>query len=313
MHPDEPGSVSLPVRAMPSASLAGRRRCAALIRLARPRQWIKNLLVVAAPGAAGALGHDDVPLRLAVACLAFCLLSAGVYALNDVRDRGEDRRHPQKRRRPVAAGELTPGEAVWFGACALACGLLLCFAVSAMLALVGAAYLAVTVSYSWLWRRLPMLDLAALAAGFVLRAVAGGVAAPVSLSRWFLAVITCAAVFVAAGKRFAELRSATEAGRRPRLVLSRYGPRSLAGVLALAGAGALFAYFMWALQVPLEHGGLWRLATVPPFAVCLARYALLVRSGEGEAPEEAILTDRLMIVGALAWLILFALAVHAAG
>src|ERR1700739_4085043 len=92
-----------------------RSRPRALLALSRPKQWVKNALVIAAPGAAGALGHDDVPGRGIVAGGAFCLIPGSIYALNDVRDRHEDRRHPRKRMRPVAAGEVEPREAVAFG------------------------------------------------------------------------------------------------------------------------------------------------------------------------------------------------------
>lgn len=305
----------MPPTAIADDALVGpvRGRARALLSLARPKQWVKNLLVIAAPGAAGALGHDDVPLRLAVACGAFCLLSAGIYALNDVRDREEDRRHPRKRLRPVAAGELKVSEAVAFGIGAIAGGLALSVAVTPALGLVGLAYLAVTISYSWFWRHVPVLDLTALAAGFVLRAIAGGVAAPVGLSRWFVLVITFAAVFVAAGKRLAELGRATATGREPRLVLSRYSPRGLGLAFLGAGAGALFSYCVWAFELPSVAGVPWRLLTIPPFALALTRYAFMVRAGEGEAPEEAVIADPVMVVASLVWLIVFALGVNAAG
>ncbi|MGH2915501.1 MAG: decaprenyl-phosphate phosphoribosyltransferase [Solirubrobacteraceae bacterium] len=290
-----------------------RSRPRAFLALTRPRQWIKNALVVAAPGAAGALGHDDVPVRLALACVAFCLISAGIYALNDFRDRDEDRGHPRKRLRPIASGEIAPLEAARFGGAAIVCGLVLCLAVTPALALVGLAYLAVTVSYSWVWRHVVWLDLVALAAGFMLRAVAGGVAAPVSLSRWFVAVIAFAALFVAAGKRLAELRRPALGTGRPRRVLRRYSERSLGLTLALAGVGAVFAYCAWAFELPAVGGVPWRLMSVVPFAGCLARYASLARSGEGEAPEDAIVSDLVLLSGGLAWLVVFALGVNAAG
>lgn len=172
----------------------------------RPKQWLKNVLVIAAAGAAGALGSDDVPGRVLVAFFAFCLLASGIYAINDVRDRHEDRLHPRKRFRPVAAGELTPAAARVLGIVLMVTGLGLCAFISPLLALVGAGYLALTLSYTLIWRHLLLLDIIAIGGGFVLRAVAGGAAAPVALSRWFLLVITCAAVFIAAGKRYAELR-----------------------------------------------------------------------------------------------------------
>ena len=159
---------------------------AAIVTL-RPRQWIKNALVIAAAGAAGALGHDDVPVRVGLACLAFCLLASGIYAINDVRDASEDRAPPAQAHRPVAAGELEPRAALALGAALMLVGLALCVAIRPLLLAVGAGYLALTLSYTVLWRRIVVLDIVAIAGGFVLRAVAGGVAAPVTLSRWFVA------------------------------------------------------------------------------------------------------------------------------
>lgn len=294
-------------------ALRRRSRGQALLALARPRQWVKNGLVVGAPGAAGALGYDDVPARVLVTCAAFCLLSAGIYALNDVRDRHEDRCHPRKWRRPVAAGELTPKEAAAHGLAWIACGLILGAAVAPVVALVGLGYIVLTISYSWVWRHVAILDLLALAGGFVLRALAGGVAAPVGLSRWFVLVVTCAAVFVAAGKRLAELGRTRARNRPARRVLRRYTREGLQRVLALAGSGALFAYCVWAFELPDIDGVPWRPLTVIPFAVCLLRYGTVVQAGVGEAPEEILTADRTIALAGLSWLLLFIMSVNAAG
>ena len=148
----------LPIVARPSdrasapvldgAQTVRRRRgwARATLVTARPRQWVKNVLVIAAPGAAGALGHDDV--RVGLACLAFCLISAGIYTLNDVRDAPEDRRHPRKCLRPIAAGELAARDAVLLGVGALLGGLALCLAIRPPLAVVAIAYVALTLSYT---------------------------------------------------------------------------------------------------------------------------------------------------------------------
>lgn len=285
----------------------------AYVSTLRPRQWIKNALVVAAAGAAGALGHDDVPGRVAVACIAFCLLASGIYAINDVRDAEEDRRHPRKRNRPVASGLLDPRAATVFGIALMLAGLALCALVRPLLALVGAGYLALTLSYTMIWRHILLLDVIAIAGGFVLRAVAGGVAAPVTLSRWFVLVVTCAAVFVAAGKRQAELVRARANGERPRRVLERYSPARLRLILAGSGAGALFAYCVWAFQLPDIHGIPWRPLTIVPFAFCMLRYGVRLQAGDGEAPEDLLLGDRWLLAAGAVWLALFALSVHAAG
>ncbi len=284
----------------------------ALLATIRPRQWIKNGLVVAAAGAAGALGHDDVPVRVGLACLAFCLLSSGAYAINDVRDAPEDRLHPRKRFRPVAAGELDPVAATVLGVGLMAAGLLLCAGVRPLLALVGAGYLAMTMSYTLLWRHIVLLDVFAIAGGFVLRAIAGGVAAPVTLSRAFLLVVTFAAVMVATGKRLAELRRTGPRTAGRRRALENYTEAWLRRLLGASAAGAVLAYAVWAIELPQVRGIPWRPLTIVPFAICLVRYGLLVRGGEGEAPEELLLRDRFLLLTGVAWLVVFALGVHAA-
>jgi decaprenyl-phosphate phosphoribosyltransferase len=285
---------------------------AALLTM-RPRQWIKNLLVVAAAGAAGALGRDDVLGRVALACLAFCLVASAIYAVNDVRDRDEDRLHPRKRNRPVAAGELAPSAAVVLAAGALLTGFGISLLIRPLLFLVLVAYVALTLSYTFIWRHILLLDLLAIAGGFVLRAVAGGVAAPVTLSRWFVLVVTAAALLVAAGKRDAELRRTELAGGTRRRVLETYTRRQLWAIVSGSAAVALFAYCVWALQHPSVHGIPWRPLTIVPFALGLLRYVRLIGRGAGEAPEELLLSDRWLPAAGLAWLILFALTVHAGG
>ncbi len=293
---------------------AHRRRgplLAALVTM-RPHQWLKNGLVVAAAGAAGALGHDDVPVRVGLTFVAFCMLASGLYAINDVRDAAEDRLHVRKRYRPVAAAELSARAAVALGGGLVVGGLALCTLVRPLVGVVGAGYVALTLSYTLIWRHILILDLIAIGGGFVLRAVAGGVAAPVALSRWFLLVISAAAVCVAAGKRYAELRRAETQNTARRRVLHSYSVPLLRRVLVASAALALFAYSMWAFQLPLLGGVPWRPVTIAPFAICLLRYGVLVRAGAGEAPDELILQDRLLQMAAIAWLVLFALAVHAA-
>ncbi len=287
-------------------------RVRAVVATMRPRQWTKNLLVIAAAGAAGALGNDDVPGRVIVAGLAFCLLASGLYAINDVHDAPEDRAHPVKRLRPVAAGELMPTGALVLGGALIAAGLAACYAVRPLLAAVGLAYVALTLSYTMVWRRIALLDVAAIAGGFVLRALAGGVAAPVTLSRWFVLVISCAALFVAIGKRHSELMRSTRRGTPARRVLVLYNDTRLRLLLIASAAAALFAYSMWAFQLPIVDGVPWRPLSILPFAVCLARYGVLLQAGDGEAPEELLLKDRRLQLAGLVWLIVFALGVHAA-
>jgi decaprenyl-phosphate phosphoribosyltransferase len=294
-------------------ALLGTLRPRPVLRTLRPKQWVKNTLVIAAAGAAGALGHDDVPGRVGLACAAFCLLASGLYAINDVRDAAEDRLHPRKRFRPVAAGELDPQLAVGLGVSLILGGLAICLSIRPLLALVGAGYVLLTLTYTLIWRHLLLFDIVAIAGGFVLRAVAGGVAAPVTLSRWFVLVVSCSAIFVAAGKRYAELQQTERGATGRRRVLALYTETRLRIILAASSAVALFAYCVWAFELPTVNGVPWRLLTIGPVAIGLARYGMLVRAGRGEAPEELVLRDGLLLAAAVAWLALFALGVHAAG
>jgi decaprenyl-phosphate phosphoribosyltransferase len=277
----------------------------AILATTRPRQWIKNALVIGAPAAAGALGHDDVPVHVTLAFVGFCLLSSGVYAINDVRDAAEDRLHPTKRYRPVAAGEIQPRGAVALGASLLFGGLILCAVAAPLVALIGAGYVALTLSYTLVFRHMFLLDIVAIAGGFVLRAVAGGAAAPVALSRWFLLVVSGGALFVAAAKRYGELRR-VDARRQ---VLDAYTPGLLQAILIGSAAVTMLAYLVWALQ---PSSAAWRALTAIPFVACMLRYGALVRAGEGESPEDVLLGDRPLQLAGLVWLVLFALEVHAA-
>jgi decaprenyl-phosphate phosphoribosyltransferase len=303
------GTASVEIDAA-TATVRRRGRLRAIVVTARPRQWVKNALVIAAPGAAGALGHDDVPVRVALACVAFCLISAGIYALNDCHDAAEDRLHPRKRLRPIAAGDLSIRDGVLIGVGLVVVGMVICLQIRTLLAVVALSYIVLTVSYTALWRHVALIDIGVVASGFMLRAIAGGVAAPVTLSRWFVLVVAAVALFIAGGKRQAELlRTAGKGGRR---VMAHYTPGRLRLLLSASGGVALFAYCVWAFQLPTVHGIPWRLLTVIPFTVCLLRYGARVRAGAGEAPEEMLLSDRVLLLGGAAWLVLFALGVHAA-
>jgi decaprenyl-phosphate phosphoribosyltransferase len=294
---------------------AARRRRSplhALVAATRPKQWIKNLLVIAAPGAAGVLGRDHVPLRVGVAFVAFCLLSASTYLVNDVRDLQEDRRHPRKRHRPIAAGELEPRVALIAAGALMLIGLGACLAVRPWLLAVGVAYVVSTFTYSLVWRRIPIVDVGAIAFGFVLRAVAGGVAAPVGLSRSFVLVVTFGAVFVAFGKRYAELARTRANGAATRRALAGYSVPGLRAILVASAVLAFAAYCVWALRHPTGNGIPWRLITIIPFGACLGRYSILLQRGAGEAPEELLLKDRWLLALSTAWIVVFALSVHAA-
>jgi decaprenyl-phosphate phosphoribosyltransferase len=273
-----------------------------LLRACRPRQWLKNGLVALAPAAAGTLTRAATLEAVLETFVAFCLLSSATYLLNDVRDRAEDRRHPRKQLRPVAAGELSPRGALRIALILAILGFACAVAVSPLTVLIAVCYIALTTSYSLWWRRLVVLDIVAVAAGFLLRAVAGAAAANVPLSRAFLIVTSACALFLVAGKRYAELRDRHARGRA-RAALARYSRTFLLRLLVGAATLGCGAYVWWAFGRP-EPEAWFELSTVP-FVTWLVRYGVMLGRGAGEAPEELVLRDRTLLSLAALWLVLF--------
>jgi decaprenyl-phosphate phosphoribosyltransferase len=287
------------------------------VRACRPRQWIKNLLVLAAPGAAGVLTHPDVPGRLALTFVSFCALSSSTYLLNDLHDREEDRAHERRRTRPIASGEVSARLAIVTAVLLAAGGLAVQFVVRPELAAVGAAYLVLTGTYTLWWRSVAVADIAAVSGGFVLRALAGGVAIDITVSRWFLAVTSFGALFLVSGKRYAELRMFERRPETPplpvRASLGEYSQRYLRFVIGLAATSATVAYCLWAFQRSHQARISWYELTVIPFVLWLLRYALLIDRGAGESPEELVLGDRFLLTVSAAWAALFAAGVYVFG
>jgi decaprenyl-phosphate phosphoribosyltransferase len=300
-------------RAHPDAP-ARPQRSPALLRLLRPRQWAKNVLVFSAPFAAGSLLEGDVPLRTLGAFLAFCLAASGTYCVNDAADAEADRLHPVKQRRPVASGEVTVPAAFALGAVLLAAGLALAAVVDVDLLVIVAAYVVLTVAYSWRLKHVAVVDIAAIAGGFILRAVAGGAAAPVPISEWFLIVTGFGSLFIVAGKRSAEhLDLGTEAGA-VRTTLAEYSGEYLRFVRSTAAAACVLAYCLWAFEraEELASGDVWYELSIIPFVLGILTYALRLEQGAGAAPEEILLRDRTLQVLGVVWLVVFGLGVHAA-
>jgi decaprenyl-phosphate phosphoribosyltransferase len=285
----------------------------AVIRTARPRQWPKNLLVLAAPIAGASLGRDDGAAYALVAVVAFTAASCAVYFVNDVIDAERDRQHPRKRLRPVASGALPAGQAL-----ALA-GVAALFALAAgawigepLLTVTIAAYLVISFSYSLWLKHVPVVELACVASGFVLRALGGAAATHVPPSGWFLTVVSLGALMVAVSKRRGELAAlgAGAAGHRPVVRFYRYG--ALGVVSRLLTAAMVISYALWAVTSSTGDRQLWHLATIVPLALALARFDWLSGHAGGKAVEDLIIRDRLMAGAELAWLILFAAGLLAA-
>jgi decaprenyl-phosphate phosphoribosyltransferase len=280
--------------------------------MVRPRQWLKNVLVFGAPAAAGQLTHRSALLYSLAAFVIFCLAASGTYCLNDVVDREADRRHPVKRHRPVASGEVSVRLAVTIGGVLLAAALAGSAAIGRpRLALVVAIYVGVTVAYSVWLKHEPILDLGAVAAGFVLRAIAGGVATRVPLSNWFIIVASFGSLFMVAGKREAEVMLLGHEGESHRATLGAYTANFLRHVRSVASGVAMTAYCLWAFEKAHgSSGAIWFELSIVPFVLGVLRYALLVDAGHGGAPEDVVLGDRTLQALALCLAILFAVGVY---
>ncbi len=284
-----------------------------ILRTARPHQWLKNVLVFAAPGAAGVLDQADQLGRTALIFVAFCLGASGTYFWNDVLDIESDRAHPTKSKRPVASGQVGLGTA-------RALGTALPLVALGIAALTGrwqaiavlAAYMAITLSYSAIWKHVAVLDLVAIASGFVLRAAAGAYAVDVPMSSWFVLVTTFGSLFIVTGKRYAEARELGDGAHHVRSTLGEYSEGYLRFVLAVTCGGALVSYCVWAFETKELAGSdlpYYEFSIVPMLTAFL-RYALVLDQGAGAAPEEVFGRDRVLQLLGLGWAIVFGIAVY---
>lgn len=284
-----------------SAHAGGRRLLRELLRATRPRQWAKNVLVLAAPLVGGGLEEPGTLLLAALALVTFTMASAGVYLINDIVDVDLDRAHPTKCTRPLASGAVPLGLAkvvaivLFLASCALS------LAVNRGLVLVILVYIAMSVAYSLRLKNEPVIELVIVASGFLLRALAGGVATGIDLSHWFILTAGFGSLFVAAGKRYAERRRADEGAiGRTRPVLAAYTTSYLRFVWTLSAAAVCLTYAQWALSRYPDVTRGWSIVSLGPFLVALLRYAVDVDRGHGGEPEEIILRSKpLMVLGAL--------------
>ncbi|HEX2783871.1 MAG TPA: decaprenyl-phosphate phosphoribosyltransferase [Ilumatobacteraceae bacterium] len=284
---------------------------AALFRQARPKQWVKNLLVFAAPGAAGVLNHGSSLWRAVVTFVAFCLASSGTYFWNDLLDVRHDRNHPTKQHRPIASGAIPPTIGRLAGSLLLVAGIGLAATTRWQTALVVAGYVALTSLYSTVLKHIAVVDLVVVASGFVLRAVAGAVATDVPMSKWFLLTISFASLFIVAGKRYAELRDLGD-DAQTRATLNDYSLGFLRIVLSVSCGAALVTYCIWAFDTREAAGSTWPFyeLSIIPMGTALLRYTLILEQGHGAAPEEIFAHDRVLQVLGLIWITVFGIGVY---
>jgi 4-hydroxybenzoate polyprenyltransferase len=273
-----------------------------LIRALRPQEWIKNLLVFAGVLFSGRLDKSGALADAVIAFAAFCAISSAGYLFNDIRDREHDRRHPDKRNRPIASGAVAASTAGGLAVALVALGLALGFVVDSEVAALVGAYAVITAAYSLLLKRLVILDVMTIASLFILRVVAGAVAVGATASEFLLICTGMLALFLGFTKRrqeaMLEAREATEAGTRP--VLEHYSLPFLDQMIAMVTASAILSYVIYAVDSP--RVGSEMLATAPSVLYGIFRYLYLIYDRRDTRSTAAILTeDPGMLFAAVTW------------
>ncbi|MBI4507143.1 MAG: decaprenyl-phosphate phosphoribosyltransferase [Chloroflexi bacterium] len=279
----------------------------------RPRQWTKNLIVYV--GLIFALRLTELPLlvRATWAFVAFCALSSAIYLLNDVLDRERDRQHPLKCRRPIAMGKLRPPPALAAALLLALLGIVVAGALGGGFLALAAAYIGVMLVYNVWLKRVVLLDVFAIAAGFVLRAAAGAVAVGVPISPWLYVCTTLGALFIGFGKRRHELTLLADEAEEHRSVLREYTPAFLDVLIAVVSGSAVVAYSLYtfsAENLPRNHA---MMLTIPFLLYGTFRYLYLIHLRDaGGSPEEILLRDRPLLANIALWLVVAVLILYVA-
>lgn len=274
------------------------------LRLLRPRQWLKNLMVFFPPFLSGALIHPGIAAKGLLPLLVFCCASSAGYIFNDLRDFERDVHHPRKRLRPLASGAIPSSAAVVVFGLLLVVALLTGWRVSPVFLFYVVLYLLLSIAYSLHLKHLPIVDVFCIAFGFVLRLYAGGEAFGVYVSNWLFLCVFLLSIFLSVGKRYSEQRNLGTAAASHRRTLEEYPEGFLESALYLSGASVLISYAMYVIVIPLL------VYTVPLCMFGLLRYLLRIKSGGEGDPAEALLKDpTLLLIGAF-WIILVGLSVY---
>lgn len=274
-----------------------------IFRTMRPRQWTKNVFVFAALVFDGKLGRMPLVAQTVAAFVAFCLISSVVYIINDVVDIEKDRAHPTKRWRPLASGQLS--RRVALGAAAILAALALggAFAWGSELGWVVLGYLALNLAYSFYLKRIVIIDVLSIAAGFVLRVVAGVVVVDVvRFSPWLYVCTTLLALLLGLGKRRHELTLLAEGATAHRAILDHYTIPFLDQLIGLVTSTTIIAYSLYTFSAPNLPPNDLMMVTIPFVIYGLFRYLYLIHvRGEGGAPDELLLRDLPLLASVALW------------
>ncbi|WP_055535965.1 decaprenyl-phosphate phosphoribosyltransferase, partial [Streptomyces alboniger] len=270
----------------------------------------------AAPAAAGELFTHHALVQLAIVFALFTAAASAVYLINDARDADADRAHPTKCRRPVAAGQVPVPVAYTVGgllaALAPVAAYVLCTPLTAALL---AGYVCMQLAYCVSLKHVLVVDLTIVTTGFLMRAMIGGLALDIPLSRWFLITTGFGALFMVSAKRYSEsVQMSATSGQlgATRALLTEYTTGYLRFVWQLAAGVAVLAYCLWAMEAGgTANGSLlpWRQLSMAAFILAILRYAVFADRGTAGEPEDVVLRDRALAVIGLVWVAMYGLAV----
>jgi decaprenyl-phosphate phosphoribosyltransferase len=293
-----------------------------LLKTARPRQWLKNVAVFAALIFSGFLFYPGYFLRAFEGLLIFCALASSIYIFNDVIDAPQDRKHPFKQKRPIASGDLSVPTALFAAGVLLVGSLVIARTLSFFFFFILLAYLGLNVAYSTKLKRVAILDVFTIAAGFILRVYAGAAVVNLHMNVWFLLTVISLALFLAVGKRQSErtLLTGLKVGLEgQRVTLSHYTQRLLDIYTGMFATATWFAYalFSYQQQFTFDEGPVptffslipktfrlqkWLMITVPFVIYGVMRYLQLAyEQNKGESPERVLLSDRPLLTTVIVW------------
>ncbi len=276
----------------------------ALIETLRPQQWVKNGFVFAALIFSQSLTRWDRCRQVLLGALVFCLISSAAYALNDIFDAEDDRHHPIKKSRPIASGRLSAATAGFAAAILGTAGLIEAWKLNIAFFEVAAAYVAVNVLYSAFLKRVPLLDVFIVAAGFLFRVVAGGLVIGVSISPWLIVCTTLLALFIALSKRRHELILLGSHASEHRAILANYTPYFLDQLISIVTASTVVSYALYTLSPDVQNKfpGKRLEITIPFVLFGIFRYLHLIHHEEqGGDPTKSLFTDPVLLSVVLIW------------
>jgi 4-hydroxybenzoate polyprenyltransferase len=277
---------------------------AAMLRLMRPHQWLKNGFVFVGLLFGHVWNQAETIQAVLMATAAFCLVSSAIYVINDLTDREADRLHPKKRHRPLAAGLVSPGQAIILALLCAVGGLILAYAASVNAFVIVLVYALLNMAYSWHLKQVVILDVFIIAAGFMLRILAGTIGVGIPPSSWLLLTGLMVTLFLGFAKRRSEMAVMEQGGEAARKVLLNYSLPMLDLMIGVCAAGVVMSYSLYTMSaetLAIHHTDKL-IYTVPFVLYGLFRYLHLTFSSDaGEDPARDLVRDPHMLVTVLGW------------